>query len=134
MNGAALVVSGRLYEQMAVGWLADHRIAATHVGDHKGHDVETAKAVRIEVKGSRLQDLGNGRHGYQFCLHRAGKGPHAPSDIHLLLCLASEEELAVFVIPSQAIAERAAIMIPNPRPARYRGKYRRYLDCVDLIR
>ncbi len=134
MNHALLAVNGRLYEQMAVGWLEDHGIAAEHVGDHRGHDVETADGLRIEVKGSRLQDLGNHRHGYQFLLHRAGKGPHAPSDVHLLLCLASVSELAVFVIPSREIAERSAIMIPNPVPARYRGKYRVYLECVDPLR
>lgn len=132
MNGALLIANGAIYENIALGWLQDRGIPARRVGEWKAHDLEVGP-VRIEVKGSLLQALGKRTRGYQFCLHRFGKGPHAESDYHLLLCVVSATEVHAFVIPSRELEGASHVSIPNPTPAAYGGRWAKYFERTDVI-
>jgi hypothetical protein len=91
----------------------------------------------VEVKAARPAPYrGDGRRGYQFCLHREGtRGVQAP--VVILLCYWSEKRDPVaFVIPADRLGERRKVAItgyPWSYSGRWSGWYDRWEALGDVI-
>lgn len=116
------------------GYLCDVIGGRSHEADLLVKCPETARAIGIEVKASRLTHYMPGDLGYQFLLFKAGASRPIEEPLTVLACVDRPGEVAGwFVIPTKRIGSRHKIAIPNPRPDRYGGKWKIYFNRFDLI-
>jgi hypothetical protein len=92
-----------------------------------------ANGVRIEVKAARFRPYkDNGRHGYQFCLHRDGRNG-IQADVVVLLCYYNlRYEPIAFVIPAYLVRDRKSLTVPSD-PRLYAGLWSEWLSSWEII-
>lgn len=91
------------------------------------------EGIPVEVKAARKRPYRLGRYeGYQFCLHRDGRGG-VQAKVVVLLCYWNVDQLPVaFVIPAKAIEKRRKIVISGD-PWTYSGKWQRWYRNWEVI-
>lgn len=104
-----------------VAWDVDHSVWAP--------DLFVAPAVPIEVKGSRLHVLSNGRLGFQFLIYKAGRSKPIREPVVMLLCCPdpdSPRKAVPFFIPTPLLGGVHNIAIPQADPWLYAGKWEKF--------
>lgn len=94
------------------------------------------EGVPVEVKAARPRGYrSDGRRGYQFCLRRETrrgriKTDARRADLVVLLCYYRDDrDPAAFVIPTERLGDRRKVVISNPRPWAYGGRWAHYYEA-----
>jgi hypothetical protein len=94
------------------------------------------EGVPVEVKAARPGGYcGDERRGFQFCLRRETrrgkiKTDARRADLVVLLCYYHDErDPAAFVIPTDRLGDRHKVVISNPRPWAYAGRWAHYYEA-----
>ena len=84
------------------------------------------EGVPVEVKAARPgRYRSDGRQGYQFCLHRAGRRGVRAAVVVLLCYWRNDADPVPFIIPAERIGERRKVVIPG-QPWTYAGRWARW--------
>ena len=137
MSGSRVTLgkTGERYAQIlleAHGYLAniDHKLKC---GDLRVC-TPSGTVMRVEVKAARV---GSGGY-YQFCLTRRTKQGRiktscAQCDAVILLGISASGRIEIYVLPAQAVQDRAIIKIPSKLSGKSHWKqYRQYPGAVSL--
>lgn len=118
---------GKRIETLAGDILAD-RGHSVHQTTYKAPFDLWAGGLKVEVKGAHWTAKQGGKGRYQACIrnHRA--------DVYLLACAdGGHQVVGWFIIPAEAIGDKANVTITHPDPGQYAGQWAQYYQAWDIL-
>lgn len=115
---AQLIEHDVLVKLAAMGYF----VMATEYGAR--YDLLVNDCLHVEVKASTWHETVGGRGRYQACLHNR-------ADVVVFCCVNSSKHY--FVIPVKQLGGRKNIAVWSYEPARYTGRWAKYLEAWTLL-